>query len=375
LKGIWKYSHLLPAVGENHRISLGEADTPMIRSRQLGPALGLPNLYFKLEQVNPSGSYKDRFAASAVAHLLARGSRFCLATSSGNTGAALAAYCAAAGIKCFLAIVDGAPLGKVRQMQAYGAETMMVKGFGKDLRITEQVVSGLNAAADYYGTPVQISAYAYSPLGMTGVQTIAYEIADQLPFANVQVFSPAGGGGLTLALAKGFKTWQEQAPRFTMPRVHCVQPLGNDSISTALRRGSPTAQAVAESTTSISGLQVPNIIDGNEVVAACRTSGGSGYTATDELIYECQRDMAMKEGIFCEPAGAVGFAGLLMALKQGEINTTDHIVCLVTGHGFKDPVSVDSMAKKKDLRHFAHIDETLQYIRSQIQDNHKENFP
>src|SRR5690606_34975203 len=100
---------------------LGEGNTPLVKSRQLGPALGLPNLYFKLEMLNPSGSYKDRFAASAVSELLDKDLKFCLATSSGNTGAALAAYCAAADIKCFLAIVDGAPSGKLQQMQVYGA--------------------------------------------------------------------------------------------------------------------------------------------------------------------------------------------------------------------------------------------------------------
>lgn len=365
---------MLPSIGEDSRLTLGEGDTPLIKSRQLGPSLGLENLYFKLEMLNPSGSYKDRFAACAVSGLLQRGVKFCLATSSGNTGSALAAYCAAANIKCYLVIVDGAPAGKIQQMQLYGAETMMVKDFGKDFRVTEQVFSELNDMAHRHGTQVQISAYHYSPLGMAGVQTIAYEIAEQIPVADAHIFSPAGGGGLTLALTKGFQTWKEHHADFKIPRVHCVQPEGNDTISSPLRNGWRNAREISKTATLISGLQVPNIIDGNEVITACRASGGTGYAVPDELIYESQRDMATREGIFCEPAGAVGFSALCLALKNKEINAADHIVCLVTGHGFKDLVAAAGMAEKSAGHYFKDCADTFQHIKAQIQNNNKANF-
>ncbi len=365
---------MLPSIEENNRLTLGEGDTPLVKSRQLGPSLGLENLYFKLELVNPSGSYKDRFAACAVSDLLQRGIKFCLASSSGNTGSALAAYCAAANIKCYLVIVDGVPIGKLQQMQVYGAETIMVKDFGKNASVTEEVFSALNATADQHGTGVQISAYRYSPLGMAGVQTIAYEIAEELPYMGGYVFSPAGGGGLTLSITKGFQIWKEHNPNFRMPKVHCVQPIGNNSIAGPLRNGLSEAEAVSQSTTLISGLQVPNVIDGDEVIAACRTSGGTGYTVTDELIYESQHDMAAREGIFCEPAGAVGFAGLLTALKNKEINIKDNIVCLVTGHGSKDPGTAAKIAEKSVDQYFENSADTIQYIKTQIQNNNKANF-
>src|SRR5690606_21319120 len=111
--------HLLPDMREKSRITLGEGGTPLLKSRHIGSVLGLNNLYFKLEMLNPSGSYKDRFAAAAVSQLAGQSVSFCLATSSGNTGAALAAYCGAAGIPCYIAIVDGAPSGKLQQMQIY----------------------------------------------------------------------------------------------------------------------------------------------------------------------------------------------------------------------------------------------------------------
>ncbi|CAL1517237.1 pyridoxal-phosphate dependent enzyme [Chitinophaga sp. MM2321] len=366
MKGIWTYSHLLPGVQEDCKLTLGEGHTPLVKSKRIGPSIGLDNLYFKLEILNPSGSYKDRFAAAAVSHLKQQDVSFCLATSSGNTGAALAAYSAAAGIPCFLAIVDGAPSGKLQQMQVYGATTMMIKDFGKDLHVTGAVFSGLNDLADKYGSPVQISAYCYSPLGMAGVQTIAYEIAEELGAVNAHVFSPAGGGGLTLAVAKGFQLWKEQHAPYMLPKVHCVQPVGNNTIAGPLHAGAAMAQEVDKSSTTISGLQVPGVMDGNEVIAACRATGGTGYAVTDELIYACQSSLSAMEGIYCEPAGAVALAGLQLALERGEINREDHVVCLVTGHGFKDPVAAQKMADKSAGLYFNNTGDAFLYLKSTI---------
>ncbi len=366
MKGIWKYSHLLPYIEENCKITLGEGGTPLVRSRRLGPAMGLSNLYFKLEMVNPSGSYKDRFAASAVSDLLQQKMRFCLATSSGNTGAALAAYCAAADIKCYLTVVDGAPAGKMKQMQVYGCETLMVKDFGKNGHVTKAIMADLQKTAESFGTAVQISAYQYSPIGMAGVQTIAYEIAESMLNATDHVFSPAGGGGLTLAVIKGFNKWKDATPGYRVPRVHCVQPAGNDTISGALRKGFTNAEEITASTTTISGLQVPSVLDGNDVITMCRATKGTGYTVADELIYQCQQELAHHEGVFCEPAGAVALAGLKNALANNEINKNDNIVCLVTGHGFKDAVSADNIASDAANYYFMDGAESFEYINSRI---------
>lgn len=366
MKGIWKYSDLLPPVEESCKLTLGEGMTPLVKSKQLGPLLGLDNLYFKLELINPTGSYKDRFAAYTVSHLLTKDIDFCLATSSGNTGSALAAYSSAAALKCYLIIVDGAPKGKMQQMQVYGAETLMVKGFGVSSGVTSDVFTVLNATADEYDTSVQISAYRYSPLGMAGVQTIAYEIAESLSSVSMNVFSPAGGGGLTLAVNKGFQTWKEHFPGYRIPRVNCVQPAGNDTISSPLRNGLCRAQEVSKSTTSISGLQVPSVIDGTEVISACRASGGNGYVVPDEEIYLCQEQLAVKEGIFCEPAGAVSLAGLKVSLKNKEIDKKNPVVCIVTGHGFKDLSSAGKIAAKSDNHYIKNTDELAKHLTVQL---------
>src|SRR5947209_20033127 len=100
---IWRWADWLDPVPEHARVTLGEGDTPLVRSEHIGPKAGLRHLYFKLEYASPTGSYKDRFAAAAVSHMKAAGQTRCVATSSGNTGASLAAYCAAAGIECLIA--------------------------------------------------------------------------------------------------------------------------------------------------------------------------------------------------------------------------------------------------------------------------------
>lgn len=366
MKSIWTYSELLPEIQDRYKVTLGEGGTPLIRSNRIGPMIGLHHLYFKLEIVNPTGSYKDRFAASAVSHLKRDGASFCMATSSGNTGSALAAYCAAAGMPCFLLIVDGAPSGKLQQMRVYGANIILIRGFGKSYRVTEEVFSILGAFGNEYGSPVQISAYHYSPLGMAGVQTIAYEMAEELVGQIDHVFSPAGGGGLILSVVKGFQRWREAHGTFEIPKVHCIQPMGNNTISGPLREGLFAARSLEASTTSISGLQVPNVIDGDEAIKACRATGGRGFVVTDELVYACQGDLCRLEGIYCEPAGAVSLAGVKMALKERMINADDHVVCLITGHGFKDPLSSKSIAATSPELYFERVQDAFQYLKSSM---------
>lgn len=330
---IWRHAARWGVSPPASPITLGEGNTPLIRSERLAAALGLRRLWFKFEGSNPTGSYKDRFAAAAVTHLQAEGREACLGTSSGNTGAALAAYCARAGLRCFLAIVEGAPEGKLRQMRAYGAELLRVRGFGTSPGVNAAVMEGLRDLAREFSAGLEISAYSFSPRGMAGVQTISYELGEQLPESEFHVFSPAGGGGLTLAIGRGIETAGLRA------RLHCVQPRGNDTIASPLRAGATKAVA-QQSTTAISGLQVGGVLDGDEVIATCRRLGGQGHVVVDEQVWHWQRRLAREEGIFCEPAGAVALAGVEQALARGEIAADDAIVCVVTGSGFKDERSL-----------------------------------
>jgi threonine synthase len=324
------------------RISLGEGNTPLLRSRHIGPRAGLPNLYLKLETSNPTGSFKDRFAAAAISHMLAHGQTRCIATSSGNTGSALAAYCAAASIACHIAIVETAPPAKLRQMMAYGAHIFRIRQFGLDADVTDRAFAALRQFGSQAGSALQISSYTHSPAGMKGVEPLSSELHQQLAGAVDHVFCPAGGGGLCVSVARGFAWLNEQGERPVSPAVHCVQPAGNDTIAGPLRRGDERARNV-DCTTRISGLQVASVVDGHLAIDACRASGGTGHLVTDEQVWQAQRLLARDEGIFCEPAGAAALAGALLAAADGTIRTDARVVCLVTGSGFKDEDSITRM--------------------------------
>ena len=343
---LWKYADWITPVDIAHRVSLGEGDTPLVRSRRIGPAAGLDNLFFKLEGTNPTGSFKDRFAAVAISHMQQTGATECIATSSGNTGAALAAYCAAAGVRCRIAIVEPAPLGKLSQMLAYGADIFKVRQFGLDPNIDRRTFYGLKKLANGKGRALQVSGYVFSSEGMSGVETLSFELAEQTQQID-HVFCPAGGGGMCVGVARGFATLVREGQLDRSPAVHCVQPVGNDTIATRLREGNDRARNV-ECTSHISGLQVSSVVDGHLAIEACRPTGGTGYTVQDEDVWTLQKRLAREEGIFTEPAGAVAVAGAINALEQGELSPDATIVCVVSGSGFKDMVAVDRINQDVD---------------------------
>ena len=352
---IWQFSDSLPPVPERCQLTLGEGNTPLVRSQRIGPSLGLQRLFFKIESSNPTGSYKDRYAACAISGLCADHAPLCLGTSSGNAGAAMAAYCAVAGLRCVLAIVESAPAGKLRQMLAYGAELVPIRGFGTNAETTRQVMLDLQQMAAALNTQVQISAFKYSPQGMVGVETISHELQEQLPGGVDHVVSPTAGGGLTLAVARGFQALSNH------PAVHCVQPVGNNTIAGPLREEAVEARP-CECTTNISGLQVANVIDGHDTLRACRASGGTGYLVDDERIFQIQRRLAREEGVFCEPAGAVALAGAAEAVQLGELDANSTVVCLVTGSGFKDDKSTQRLTETELRPAVESVDELIQLV-------------
>ncbi len=338
---IWQYADLITSIDPANRITLGEGNTPLVKSRRIGPEAGLSNLYFKLEGTNPTGSFKDRFAAAGISHMLQTGASEIIATSSGNTGAALAAYAAAAGIKCRIAIAETAPLGKLTQMLAYGADIFKVKGFGLDPDVDKRTFQALKKLANQPGRALQVSAYVFSPEGMCGVETIGFELAEQLPEVE-HVFCQSGSGGMSVAAARGFAKLVEQGRLARSPAVHCVQSAGNDTIATPLRAGADRARNVT-CTSKISGLQVASVVDGHLTIEACRPTGGTGHTVTDENVWHTQKRLAREEGLFTEPAGAVALTGALKAIANGELSKDAPIVCILSGIGFKDTAAIDRM--------------------------------
>lgn len=307
----------------SHSVTLGEGSTPLVASSREGW------LHFKLESANPTGSYKDRFVTGEVERMLEAGQRACVATSSGNTGSALAACAARYDVACTIVVNESAPVGKLVQMQAHGARVIRVPGFTVDARITADVMELLAVFARDKNVAMVVSAYRYCPVGMGRVEAIGREIAAALPQARI--FVPVGGGGLCTAVCRGIAG--------SGARVFAVQPEGCNTVAAAWEAERDTIEPVA-STTRISGLAVPFDIDAGAAVAALRMTGGRALTVSDEQVFAAQREMLSREGIYSEPAGATALAGARKAREAGWITDRDPVVCLVTGHGFKDPDSV-----------------------------------
>ena len=323
--------------------SLGEGGTPVIQSMRIGLSLGLSRLFFKLENCNPSGSYKDRFSAAQMGCILRTGARSCLATSSGNTGSSFAAFCARYKLKCTIVVGQSIPQGKLVQMQAYGAQLLRVADFDTSPDVGRTVTATLTKFAAEHTIPLIVSSYRHCPEGMRGVETIAAELGRQLEDGIDHVFVPVGSGGLFTAVCRGFL--QRQLP---LPKVHAVQPAGCSTIVAAWQRCDDEIRPVV-SGTRVTGISVSYNIDGDFALQLLRQSKGLGLAVSDDEIFDAQRRLLEEEGVYAEPAGAAGLAGLVQAVREGRINTSDSVVCIVTGAGFKDPDSIARVAERRPV--------------------------
>jgi threonine synthase len=325
------------------RVTLGEGETPLLQSARIGPSLGLPALYFKLENCNPSGSYKDRFCAAEMERILRLGARTCVATSSGNTGASLAAYCARYGVQCTIAVGQAVPEGKLAQMRAHGAQLLRLAGFDTSPEIGRRVGAILVKFSQEQKVPLVVSSYRHCPEGMRGVESIAVELDRQLPDGIDHVFVPVGSGGLFTAVCLGLARRQG-----SVSKVHAVQAEKCSTVVAAWRRGDNEIREV-ESGTAVTGISVSYNIDGDVALRLLQQSHGLGLEVSDCAIFDAQRRMLEEEGIYAEPAGAAALAGLIQAVGEHRIDPSEKVVCLVSGAGFKDPDSISRVAARRPI--------------------------
>jgi threonine synthase len=332
----------------NHNpLTLGEGNTPLVKSAALGLDLAVSDLRFKLESSNPTGSFKDRFTVAEVCRMLLNKRKVCLATSSGNTGSSLAAYCARTGIAFHLFVNEQTPPEKLLQSQAYGARIYRVLGFGIEAAGTMRVFELLQKMADDRRFDLIVSGYRYCPESMDNLRVISTEIAGQLEGAPDHVFVPVGGGGLLTAIWRGFRELHEQGRIERVPKIHAVQPAGNPTVYEAFKRKQLDIRSV-RSTTRISGLSVPFDIDASAALRAVYASGGSAFAPSDEQIWSAQQLLSTREGIYSEPAGSTSVAGVIEAVQSGCIRPHESVVCIITGHGFKDSSSVARMTEVRE---------------------------
>ena len=315
-----RFRDYLPITPQTPDLSLGEGDTPLVRSVSIGPELGIDELYFKLEGCNPTGSFKDRGMVVAVAKALEAGHRKVLCASTGNTSAAASAYAAAAGVESIVLVPEGdVSQGKLSQAMAYGARLIVLKGrFDQALEIARSL-------ADHYNLGLVNSV---NPHRIEGQKTAAFEIVDELGRAPNELFIPVGNAGNITAYWKGFKEYVVTGAG-TRPRMMGFEAAGAAPIAD----GAP----VAEPNTVASAIRIGNPASWRSAELARDESGGVIATVTDQEIIEAWKALARREGIFCEPASAASVAGLLKTARLGDGLAGHVAVCVITGSGLKDP--------------------------------------
>lgn len=350
LPGIWRYAAHLPLDDHANIVSLGEGGTPLLSSAHLGAAQGLEDLHFKNEALNPTGSYKDRIATVSMSQLIEQGLETWVTTSSGNAGASTAAYGVRAGVDGYLFTLERAPRAKIAQIIAYGPTLRSVRGLGYEPAVEDATWANCLELCRARGWMMMVTACSFSPLGMEGAKTIAFEICESLGGeAPDVVYVPVGGGGLLTMILKGFQEWRDAGYINSLPRMVSVQALGCDAVTQSWNAGSMTLQGVDDCASMVSGIILTNPPDGDLVLEALRESDGWATSVGDDDTYLAQAELANQEGLFVEPAAAITWGAIKADRQNGKLSGDEKVVAVLTGIGFKDSAAVQRMTDHVDL--------------------------
>jgi threonine synthase len=316
-----RYREFLPISDSTPTFTLGEGDTPLVRSRNIAREIGCEELYFKLEGCNPTGSFKDRGMVVAVANAIEQGSTTIVCASTGNTSASAAAYGAYCGLETIVFVPKGnVARGKLAQAVAYGARIIMIEGnFDASLKIVRELTER---------HPITL-VNSLNPYRLQGQKTAAFEIIEDLGYAPDYVFIPVGNAGNITAYWMGFTQASSMEWTSSRPKMMGFQAEGAAPIVLGEPVDTPETIATA--------IKVGNPASWQGAVKARDESGGTIDKVSDDEIMEAYRMIAMEEGIFCEPASAASVAGLLKLSRNGMHLTDRKIVCILTGNGLKDP--------------------------------------
>ncbi len=312
------YPQFLPLTDKTPHLSLGEGETPLVRSGALAQETGC-EIYFKLEGCNPTGSFKDRGMVVAMAKAKECGARVVVCASTGNTSASAAAYATRAGLTCAVLIPSGQiARGKLAQAFVYGAKILAIDGnFDRALELTRELAEQYNFAI----------VNSINPHRLEGQKTAAFEIVDDLGRAPDILALPVGNAGNITAYWKGFGEYAnlKQSAR---PKMWGFQAEG----AAPLVLGKP----VADPHTLATAIKIGNPASWQGAIRARDESGGEISAVSDDEIRAAHSFLAAREGIFVEPASAASVAGILKKARAGKLERGQTIVCVLTGNGLKD---------------------------------------
>ncbi len=322
-KLVERYREFLPITAATPVISLGEGFTPLVHVSHVGKRIGVPNLYVKYEGTNPTGSFKDRGMVVAVSKALEEGAQAVICASTGNTSASAAAYGAAAGLDVIVILPKGhIALGKLIQAMIAGARVVAIDGnFDDALRIVREL-------GELREHPVTI-VNSINEYRIQGQQTAAMEVCDDLGHPPDILAIPVGNAGNITAYWMGFRAYRAAGRVDRLPRMFGFQAAG----AAPIVLGHP----VEEPETVATAIRIGNPASWKRAEAARDESAGLIETVTDDEILAAYRELAAREGIFCEPASAASLAGIAKLASAGRVPGDATVVCVLTGHGLKDP--------------------------------------
>ena len=333
---LWRYRELLPIRDDRHAISLGEGGTPLVPAARAAAAVGLDRgeLLVKDEGANPTGSFKARGLSMAVARAVELGVVEVALPSAGNAGAAAAAYAAAHGIGCHVAMPRDAPAVNQDEVSLYAAELLLVDGL---IDAAGRLIRERAASDGWFDLST-----LKEPYRVEGKKTMGIELAEAGGWGDAWcpdvVIYPTGGGTGIVGMRKAFDEMEQLGwigPK--RPRMVVVQSTGCAPIVRAFDAGAEHAQPWTDAHTIAAGIRVPSAIGDYLILRAVRESGGTAIAVTDEKIVDAQRTLGRLTGIYAAPEGAATYAAIPPLLASGFLRGDERIVLFNTGTGLKYP--------------------------------------
>jgi len=324
---LWRYREVFPVEDEGAIVTLGEGMTPVC---PLGDEDA--DVFLKLEYLAPTGSFKDRGASVLMSRLKEMGIDEILEDSSGNAGSSLAAYAAAAGIRCTVLVPESVPRAKAAQISSYGATLQRIPGSREDV-----AAEALRRSEECF-----YASHNWQPFFLQGTKSFAYEVAEQMEPLPHAIFYPIGNGSLLLGSYKGFQEMKNMGWIEDIPRLIGVQAVSHSPIYTDVTGKKPVLRAEE---TIAGGIAIREPARLGQVAEAIRATGGTVFVVDDDEIRRAQRALA-RRGFLVEPTSAAAFAGygLFMERERTTLDEKQRILVPLTGSGLKDPGSLEALA-------------------------------
>jgi threonine synthase len=332
---IWRYLELLPIEEGSRPGPLRVGWSPLYKTDSLGETIGLKNLYIKDDGLNPTSSLKDRASAIAVARAFHAGKDTVACSSTGNAASSLAGGAAAAGLKSVIFVPERAPQGKVTQLLIFGATVISVRGnYRETFRLSAEAIEKYG----WYNRNAAVNPYLSE-----GKKTVSLEIAEQMGFKAPDFVALSVGDGCTIAgVWKGFKDLYAVGLIDRLPRLISVQASGCCPVNRAIEQNAPIEWM--DENTLADSIAVGAPRNGDKALAAIRESNGITINVSDEEILAAMRLLGKSAGVFGEPAGVAGTAGIVKAAALKIVPADAVVVSIVTGNGLKDVASAQKAA-------------------------------